>query len=160
MATKQGCYINPSILALIGNIGGILAGKGEGAGNLACPKVAVSDAMVMSHIIASSQPPPRAAPFTAAMSGFLSSRRPSQPSSKRPYACMPAHKPAAGMSRWPDMSKKRDSSRGMRERFRRFNARHLESAVCACVRVWDVVLAHRLSSCPWRFRQNRTFVGR
>ncbi|MPM71898.1 hypothetical protein SDC9_118869 [bioreactor metagenome] len=34
-----------------------------------CPNVAFSDAMRISHASASSQPPPRAKPFTAAMTG-------------------------------------------------------------------------------------------
>mmetsp|Transcript_7532 Transcript_7532/g.24830 ORF Transcript_7532/g.24830 Transcript_7532/m.24830 type:complete len:202 (+) Transcript_7532:3-608(+) len=35
------------------------------------PNFALGPAMIRSHIIASSQPPPRAKPFTAAMIGFL-----------------------------------------------------------------------------------------
>ena len=37
------------------------------------PKMASSAAMVMSHIIASSQPPPRQWPWTAATTGFFMS---------------------------------------------------------------------------------------
>ena len=36
-----------------------------------CPNTAFSPAMMMSHIMASSQPPPSAKPFTAAMTGFV-----------------------------------------------------------------------------------------
>ena len=35
------------------------------------PNLAFSDAIMISHIIASSRPPPKAIPLTAAMSGFL-----------------------------------------------------------------------------------------
>ena len=41
---------------------------------LACPKLALSLAQMMSHIIASSHPPPRAKPFTAATMGILTCR--------------------------------------------------------------------------------------
>ena len=37
-----------------------------------CPNLAVSAAMIRSHIIAISQPPPSAKPATAAMSGLRS----------------------------------------------------------------------------------------
>ena len=43
------------------------------------PNFAVSAAMMMSHIIASSQPPPSAKPATAAMIGLLHARHRSQP---------------------------------------------------------------------------------
>ena len=42
------------------------------------PNLAVSAAMTMSHIIASSQPPPRAKPATAAITGFRTWRIVSQ----------------------------------------------------------------------------------
>lgn len=41
---------------------------------LTCPKLAFSLAQMMSHIIASSHPPPRAKPFTAATMGILTCR--------------------------------------------------------------------------------------
>lgn len=46
------------------------------------PKDAESAAMMMSASMASSQPPPRAKPFTAAMMGLRMVRRVSQPSSR------------------------------------------------------------------------------
>ena len=49
------------------------------------PKRAESAAMMMSHIIASSQPPPRAKPATAAMTGFLTCRMVSQLRLMRPW---------------------------------------------------------------------------
>jgi hypothetical protein len=36
-----------------------------------CPNFAVSEAMIMSQVIASSHPPPKANPDTAAITGFL-----------------------------------------------------------------------------------------
>ena len=52
------------------------------------PKTAFSLAMMMSAIMATSHPPPRAYPFTAAMMGFRTAASPVHPSMKRLwYAC-------------------------------------------------------------------------
>ena len=47
------------------------------------PNTAFSLAMMMSAIMATSQPPPKAYPFTAAMMGLRTAARPVQPSMKR-----------------------------------------------------------------------------
>ena len=44
-----------------------------------CPNLALSPAMMKSHIMASSQPPPRAKPETAATTGMRSLVKSSQP---------------------------------------------------------------------------------